>query len=401
MRPFGKITRKELIFLLAWAIFTCTIIIGVTFLKFQSGYAPIETIVKYIRLLSYGMCIIVILQRFYARSMIINVVVAAGIVLLSTLLSHNTVMIWCILFIIAAIGIDADKICWVSLLTRAIMMFGTIALTQIGVIEDYIFSVTTRARHGLGFDWATTGPILFFFLTLIYIYLRREQLEWLELVVIEAGHLFFYKLTDTRMTFLIGTLSVVIFLCSILVKKKWYITKRLGYAVCIAPALVGILAVLLHVLYNEKNAIWTRLNGIMSGRLKLGYDAFHEYGLTLFGQNIEWVGFGIDESGIGYNYVDCSYLQYLLEYGVVFLAFVLAVYTILIYRAVKHEDYCLVWVCLITLVFCITEPWLFNFTFNPIPVLVFANIKDRNTKKDGVLTHEQKYKDCYSNTQRV
>ena len=112
--------------------------------------------------------------------------------------------------------------------------------------------------------------------------------------------------------------------------------------------------------------------------------------------DVHSVGFGIDESGVGYNYVDCSYLQYMLEYGVVFIAFVLAVYTIIIYRAVKKEDYYLVWICMITLVFSITEPWLFNFTFNPIPILVFSKMKDR--KKDGVLTHEQKCENCYSNT---
>lgn len=398
MNSFGKITRKELIFLLAWAIFTCTVIVGVTFLKFQSGYAPIETIVKLIRFLSYGMCIVVILQHFYSRNMIVNIAVAAAVVLISVLMSRETVMIWCILFIVAAIGVDIDKICIVSVIFRIIMIFGTIALTRFGVIEDYIFSATTRARHGLGFDWATTGPILFFLLTLVYIYLRRENLSLIELLIIEVGHFFFYKLTDTRMTFYLGTLSIAIFVCCVLLKGKWYFTRRVGYLVCFVPALVGIFAVLLHVLYNENNAIWAKINGIMSGRLKLGYDAFHTYGLTLFGQEIEWVGFGIDESGIGYNYVDCSYLQYLLEYGIVFLIFVLAVYTVIIYRAVKHNDYYLVWICFITLVFSITEPYLFNFTFNPIPILVFSSMKDRKIEKDGVLTNEQKYKNCYSNT---
>ena len=396
MRLFDRITRRELIFLLAWTIFTCTIIIGVTFLKYQSGYAPIETIVKLIRFLSYGMCIVLILQHFYRRSMIVNIVIAAGIVMISVLMSRETVMIWCILFIVAAINVDVDKICLVSVLSRMVMIFGTIFLSKVGVLEDYIFSATTRARHGLGFDWATTGPILFFFLTLVYIYLRREALSLIELVIIEVGHVFFYKMTDTRMTFYLGTLSVVVFVGSVILKKRWYLTKRLGYLVCFAPAVVGIIAVLIHVLFDENNAIWAKLNNIMSGRLLLGYNAYHTYGLTLFGQDITWVGFGIDESGVGYNYVDCSYLQYLLEYGIVFIAFVLFVYTVIIYRAVKHEDYYLVWICLITLVFSITEPWLFNFTFNPIPILVFSKMKDR--KKDGVLTHEQKCKNCYSNT---
>ena len=396
MRLLDRITRRELIFLIAWAIFTCTIIVGVTFLKYQPGYAPIETITKLIRFLSYGMAIVLILQHFYKRSMIVQIIIAAAIVMISTLMSKDTVMIWCILFIVAAIGVDADRICMISFLTRCVMIFGTMALSKMGIIQDYIFSATTRARHGLGFDWATTGPILFFFLTLLYIYLRREQLSLLELVFIEVGHLYFYKQTDTRMTFYLGTLSVMIFAVSVLVKEKWRLTKKLGYLVCFAPIFVGILAILLHVLYNSNNGLWAKLNNVMSGRLLLGYNAYHTFGLTLFGQEITWVGFGIDESGIGYNYVDCSYLQYMLEFGVIFIAFVLAIYTLIIYRAVKHEEYYLVWICLITLVFSVTEPWLFNFTFNPIPILVFSKMRDR--KRDGVLTDEQKYKNCCSNT---
>lgn len=397
MKMLEKIKRSELVFLVAWAIFTCTIIVGVTFFKFQDGYAPIENAVKWIRLGSYGLCVVLLLIKDYKRSNIMNVVVIAGIIMLSVLMSNNTVNIWCVLFMAAAIGFDADKINVVSVISRFLMIVVTIGLTKVGILTDYIFSATTRARHGLGFDWATTGPIIFFFLALSYIYFRREKLNFVELALIEIGHIYFYEMTDTRMTFYIGTASVLFFAINILIKRKWYWSKRVGYLLCLVPVVVGVAAILLHVLYDETNAIWSALNGIMSGRLKLGYDAFHTYGLTLFGQEIEWVGFGLNESSTGYNYVDCSYLQYMLEYGVVFLALVLGIYTVLIYRGIKKNDYFLVWICLITLVFCITEPWLFNFTFNPIPVLVLAQIRDRNEESGGNV-NEQECENYYSNT---
>lgn len=401
MKLFKNNTRRESVFLIAWAIFTCTIIVGVTFLKNQDGYEPIGMATKIIRILSYGLCAVLILRHSYTRKSILCIAVAAGIILISTLMSSNTVMVWCILFIVAAMDVDIDKIFGVSVIFRIIMIGGTLALTCAGVIEDYVFSASTRARHGLGFDWATTGPILFLFLSLTYICVRKENLKIIELAVIEVIHCIFYHYTDTNMTFYMGTLSVIIFLCSILVKKKWYITERLGYLICFAPTVIGILAILLHVSYDGSNAVWAKLNNLMSGRLSLGYDAFRTYGLTLFGQNIEWVGFGIDESGVGYNYVDCSYLQYMLEYGVIFLVLVLTIYTLIIYRAVKHKNYYLVWACLITLVFSVTEPWLFNFTFNPIPIAVLAKMKDRNDERDEILTYEEECKNCCSDTQAV
>lgn len=396
MKLIEKIKRTELLYLIAWAIFTCTIIVGVTFWKYQDGYEPIETTVKWIRLCSYGICALLLLMKIYRRMSLLQIIAMAGLILMSVVMSRNTVNIWCILFMAAAFGIDAEKINQITVITRFLMILATLLLVRVGVLTDYVFSATTRARHGMGFDWATTGPIIFFFFALSYIYMRKENMTWIELILIEAGHIFFYKMTDTRMTFYMGTASVLFFALHKWTRKKWGWTRRAGNLWCLCPAFVGIFAILLHVLYDEKNAVWSALNGFMSGRLKLGFDAFHTYGLTPFGQKITWVGFGVDESGIGYNYVDCSYMQYLLEYGVVFLCLVLVIYTILIYRGIKNEDYHLVWICLITLVFCITEPWLFNFTFNPIPVLVFAQMRDSKEERDGDID-EQRCKDHYSN----
>lgn len=392
-----KLKRREFIFLVAWAIFTCTAMLVVTFFKYSDEYAAIEPALKLLRMGSYCICIVLILWQEYKRSKILALVLMMGIVLLSTLMSHNTVMLWCFLFIAAGIGVDAEKITFVSVVARAIIIGGTVLFSQIGLTEDYIFSADTRARHGLGFDWATTGPILFFFLSLAYIYLRRERLKFLELIIIEVCHIFFYNMTDTRMTFYLGTATVLFFIINLFVKKKWYWTKRLGYLWCAVPAVIAIVAVLLHVLYKWDNPIFMALNALLSGRLQLGFDAYHNYGLSLFGQPIEWVGFGINESGVGYNYVDCSYMQHLLEYGIVFLGLLLTIYTIIIYRGIKHHDYYLVWICLITLVFCVTEPWLFNFTFNPIPVMVLADIKDRTDEGDRD-SNEQKYKNYRSNS---
>ena len=105
-----------------------------------------------------------------------------------------------------------------------------------------------------------------------------------------------------------------------------------------------------------------------------------EFGIRLLGQKIDWVGYG----GLGhvfqsldreYNYVDCSYIQMMLEYGVIFLAIVVGIYTIAVYRAVKEEDWYLVFALLIVLGFGITEPRLMNFAFNPFPLMAFCRLR--------------------------
>lgn len=90
---------------------------------------------------------------------------------------------------------------------------------------------------------------------------------------------------------------------------------------------VAIFAILLHAFYNPQNTIYFQLNKLLSGRLALGQNAMSEYGISLFGKDIEWIGFNMEETLRGtYNYVDCSYVKILLDHGILFLGIVLLAY---------------------------------------------------------------------------
>lgn len=108
-------------------------------------------------------------------------------------------------------------------------------------------------------------------------------------------------------------------------------------------------------LYDESIHSWFWLNSILSDRLRLGANAIEQYGFSLFGKPIEWIGFSIKkttmEEAIGYNYVDSSYLQLGLNYGLIFLGVVLLIYSIIMNRAIKRKDYYLVSIITIILLF--------------------------------------------------
>lgn len=112
------------------------------------------------------------------------------------------------------------------------------------------------------------------------------------------------------------------------------------------------------------------------------------YGVSLIGQDIEWVGFNISETLTGtYNYVDCSYVKILLDHGILLLTVVLLAYGYILYQSVQKKEYYLTWIILIVLVFSITEPRLFDITFNPFFVLVMSGRKrtEWDDVKGGVL----------------
>ena len=76
-----------------------------------------------------------------------------------------------------------------------------------------------------------------------------------------------------------------------------------------------------------------------------------------------------------YNYVDSSYLQLLIEFGILFLILVLIIYIALMIRARYHHDYYLIAVLAFLLVFAMTEPRLLNLMYTSFPLIVLAKIK--------------------------
>ena len=97
-----------------------------------------------------------------------------------------------------------------------------------------------------------------------------------------------------------------------------------------------------------------------------------------------------ENSGV-YNYVDCSYLQILLEYGIVFLLICVLMYSYILYKAYQENNIYLCCCIIIILVFSITEPRLLNLMYNPFPLLAVSYLrsKERGSKnvllKDGIV----------------
>lgn len=127
---------------------------------------------------------------------------------------------------------------------------------------------------------------------------------------------------------MISIITIIIFaIYRLNVNNGRFIQKLKGVFIA-SPVVVAIFAILLHAFYNPQNTIYFQLNKLLSGRLALGQNAMSEYGISLFGKDIEWIGFNMEETLRGaYNYVDCSYVKILLDHGILFLGIVLLAYT--------------------------------------------------------------------------
>ena len=377
-------TLRNRLFDIGWVIFLLTQLMTLTAWYALDDSSFKVTAYKVVTLLTCAIfaavIVINIIKRAYPVKTFICYVLFGLVCLASWYFNGSTLLIVTFLILMAAYELDGRRVILMSCVITGVFLFFTAAFSEIGITENYLFDVEfERPRYGLGFSWATIGPTLLFFFSLQYIYLRKEYFRIWEAVIIEAVNVYMYLRTDTNLPFLLLSAFLVFFVVQGLFKNHWRALRHLKWLYYVLPVLICGLTVALYILINYRSEgwinLWYEINDVLNNRLIYGRKAVMDYGWTLFGQQIEWVGSTITGQTGVYNYVDCSYIRILLDQGIVFLIAVLAVYTRMMVRAVKAGDFWLVFIVIIVLIHSFTEPRLMDLTFNVIPLLAFLGLK--------------------------
>lgn len=145
--------------------------------------------------------------------------------------------------------------------------------------------------------------------------------------------------------------------------------------------------------FSEGNPVMQFFNRLLTWRLGLGRNALHAYGVSLFGKNVSFSGFGFSptdmavssggrltlDSSSTYDYVDSSYVINPILYGVVCALLIIFFYMML---AVKSYKANLDYVCFLLIVLAIQGcvNWvLFELYLNPLPLFAALLFSDKKT----------------------
>lgn len=383
---------------ISWVIFLMA-----QFISKTSWYALYDDPVKIVcyKVLTYiscALCIFVIItgmvKKVYRSRVIVLMAALAVIFALSWYFSKNNMLIWSFLLLAAAYGQDSRRVIRLSLIITGAALCIIVLLSLVIPSADFVIEDAGRVRHFLGFNWATNAPTLLFFFALQYIFIRKEKMHFLEYLILEAVNVFFFIMTDTNFPFALLTCVLLFFFVEGLFKNHWKILSRPEVLYYILPLAICIITVLACILFNPETGFLDRLNVLLNHRLGFGRQALMQFGVTPFGREIAWIGNSITGIDGVYNYVDCSYMQILLNQGVVFLITVIGIYTAMAVKAVKARDYWLVFAGIAVLLHSITEPRLFDLSYNVIPILAFLRLErvEDNVSLDSLVSTDLKLK---------
>lgn len=292
-------------------------------LAFSIGYTSfyavqIDGIYKFVRI---GCIALLFLAELAGGRHSLGSVIGIGLVGACSLIVRSSglgSLIDMLLFIYCARDIGFRRIAKFSLAVMALSVAFVTASAYAGVITNYAVS-GLRPRVYMGFRYALFPAQYVFMITCLAVYLRKDSLGLLESAVLLGVNYLVFSQTNSRLSFCLAALLIVAAHVMRFSHGDISKSKLAGLVFVGIFPLVACLALLLTVSYDPSVAWQSSLNEVLGGRLRLGRAAVSLYGIEPFGQEVHWVGNGLDMYGRAatdtYLYVDSLFVRVSIQLG--------------------------------------------------------------------------------------
>ena len=299
-------------------------------------------------------------------------------------------LLW--LLILGARDIPFDRIVKVFLGVCGSILLAAMICAGCGLIEDYTYVRSDGAlRHALGTGSPTNCGAFLFFQILCWWYLRKEKITYYEVAGVAVIAVFVRQYINARTA--AGCIAgIAVIMC---VKRFFYQKNKCRNKEFHMNSLLASLLILSHILmtglitaasafYSSEIPWMVKLNALLSGRLSLGRKALNLFDFSWFGHYIRNFSHAEGLTEGGYFYIDSSYLQIALMYGVILLAAVLFCFLVIGCRAKAQKDWTLIWILAFMAVHSVIEPRLIQLAYNPFILALLAD----TGRKEGLRLEE-------------
>ena len=243
-------------------------------------------------------------------------------------------------FVYSARNVNTTTIVKISYRISLVLLIFIIVSSYLGWITNYITYDGGREREYVGFRYSLFGPAILCNIIFLKVYLEKDNIKWRTLMFLIIGNYALYEFTDSRLTFGLGMILLIL---TILIKLFSKFKRVLMNKILIGSYVVsGLLSLYFTIGYNHLSEWHSNINEFLGGRLSLGYSTLKYYGYGLLGKRITLVGNGLDVDGYitteTYDYVDNLYIQLLLKLGLLFLVIFILGMTIVMWRVYRLND---------------------------------------------------------------
>ena len=394
--------------LVVLAIYYFTLFLDITTLSFS--FSKATTLCKLLRYVCYVYFLFVICRKFRTLDLksYINKIknfnkkqyFVAGAVLLALfsivmnlLLTKNKAWVFLLFTLIYASCFDFEDVLNTIFSAQFISLILITTLSSFGFMHDYVnMRADGTMRHSLGFGYPTYLSQLVLFIILYYSYKKNFKFSPEKLGLYQLLIVFSYFLTDSRTEMLISECILIgIFMNSVGILDKFKNVVEFfkkAYAICFPLFPIGsyVLVMLYGFIFNKMNVngiifkIAQKFNHIFSNRLYQTFYDFKRYGLSLFGSNIDLVGYFLTKENEGTiirsNFIDNEYMRILFENGWIFFIAFFAIISIVIWHLYRTKKDGLLFVSFVITTSSLINPRLFTITVSVISFMIIPILND-------------------------
>lgn len=403
--------------LVVLAIYYFTLFLDITTLSFS--FSKAATLCKLLRYVCYVYFLFVIcikLRTLDLKSYINKIknfdkkqYFVAGVVLLALfsivmnlLLTKNKAWVFLLFTLIYASCFDFEDVLNTIFSAQFISLILITTLSSFGLMHDYVnMRADGTMRHSLGFGYPTYLSQFVLFMILYYSYKKNFKISPEKLGLYQLLIVFSYFLTDSRTEMLISECILIgIFMNSVGILDKFKNVVEFfkkAYATCFPLFPIGsyILVMLYGFIFNTMNVngiifkIAQKFNHIFSNRLYQTFYDFKRYGLSLFGSNIDLVGYFLTKENEGTiirsNFIDNEYMRILFENGWIFFIAFFAIISIVIWHLYKTKKDGLLFISFVITTSSLINPRLFTITVSVISFMIIPVLHDLLFNQGGHL----------------
>ena len=254
-----------------------------------------------------------------------------------------------------------------------IILIVLIAISSLlGIVRHETFlrsDTATFERNSLGFKYASYYSNFLLHAVIAFIPAKyngkKVPVSILFLFALLSYFGYHYTQTKSAFAFTMGCL-LLYFMCRFC-KRGISDRKIIKVLFTLMFPLAAVGSIALPYYYDWHNLTWRGLNTILSGRLSLGQEALEQYSPSMFGQIIQWkTAMNGYTNSSEYFYVDSSYLNILLTYGILLFIVTVVLFSCYTLYSIKSNNRLLLVSLICLCLHSVMDPQLLELGYNTL-----------------------------------
>lgn len=298
-----------------------------------------------------------------------ELVISMALILLGMIVYRNSGEKSALVFLIMMIGLKGipwKRIAKVGLVVWGIGFFGLLTATTFGLHEDMILVHHKLGmdiiRRGLGYSHPNVLHVSYAILAVLIINIVEEKYRLKAYIGVLLGNIIIFLCSMSYTGFMLTTMFVLFH--AFFSYRKNLTKLEMGVIFAIYPG-CALFSLIAPVALDSESRVFQLLNSALNQRM-LGSRIYLEYNrLTILGRRIfNSHGFALDNS-----YVTLMIYGGILLFGIISMGYMFAVYW-----EMKNKNWSNLGIILSFAIAGVIEPFLFNFSFKNLSLLVIADV---------------------------